>query len=135
LIVIDTNILAYLLITGERSPEAEQALAKDPVWAAPVLWRSELRNVLALYMRKKGLTIEKALRIIDKADDLLEGREYTMTSRPVLELVARSGCTAYDCEFVALAQDLGVRLVTVDRRILTEFPQTAIALSDFVGDG
>lgn len=133
MIVVDTNILAYLLITGERSVEAERALEKDPVWAAPILWRSELRNVLSLYMRKKGLTIEKALRIIEKADDLLQGREYGMTSRPVLELVVSSSCTAYDCEFVALAQDLGVPLLTVDKRVLNQFPQTAIALDDFVG--
>jgi len=132
-IVVDANILAYLLITGERSVEAERALEKDPVWTAPILWRSELRNVLSLYMRKKGLTIEKALRIIEKADDLLQGREYGMTSRPVLELVVSSSCTAYDCEFVALAQDLGVPLLTVDKRILNQFPQTAIALDEFVG--
>ena len=52
MIVVDTNVLAYLLITGERSAEAERALRKDPFWAAPLLWRSELRNVLALYMRQ-----------------------------------------------------------------------------------
>ena len=134
MIVVDTNILAYLLITGERSAEAERALRKDPVWAAPLLWHSELRNVLALYMRQRGMTVEQAIQIIDKADELLQGREYALASRTVLELVAQSACSAYGCEFVALAQDLDVPLLTDDRRILSEFPKRAISLTRFVSD-
>ena len=134
MIVVDTNILAYLLITGERSAEAERALRKDPVWAAPLLWRSELRNVLALYMRQRGMTVEQAIQIIDKADELLQGREYALASRTILELVAQSACSAYDCEFVALAQDLDVLLLTDDRRILSEFPKRAISPTHFASD-
>ncbi len=133
MIVVDTNILAYLLLTGARSAEAERALRKDPVWAAPLLWRSELRNVLALYMRQRGMTVEQATQVIDKADELLQGREYTLPSRTVLDLVAQSVGWAYDCEFVALAQELNVLLLTDDRRILSEFPQRSISLTRFVG--
>ncbi len=133
MIVVDTNILGYLLLTGARSAEAERALRKDPVWAAPLLWRSELRNVLALYMRQRGMTVEQATQVIDKADELLQGREYTLPSRTVLDLVAQSVCSAYDCEFVALAQELNVLLLTDDRRILSEFPQRSISLTRFVG--
>ncbi len=133
MIVVDTNILAYLLLTGVRSAEAERALRKDPVWAVPLLWRSELRNVLALYMRQRGMTAEQATQVIDKADELLQGREYTLPSRTVLDLVAQSVCSAYDCEFVALAQELNVLLLTDDRRILSEFPQRSISLTRFVG--
>lgn len=133
MIVVDTNILAYLLLTGVRSAEAERALRKDPVWAVPLLWRSGLRNVLALYMRQRGMTAEQATQVIDKADELLQGREYTLPSRTVLDLVAQSVCSAYDCEFVALAQELNVLLLTDDRRILSEFPQRSISLTRFVG--
>ena len=133
MIVVDTNILAYLLLTGVRSAEAERALRKDPVWAVPLLWRSELRNVLALYMRQRGMTAEQATQVIDKADELLQGREYTLPSRTVLDLVAQSVCSAYDCEFVALAQELNVLLLTDNRRILSEFPQRSISLTRFVG--
>ena len=76
MIVVDTNILAYLLLASECSVEAERALRKDPVWAAPLLWRSELRNVLTLYMRERGMTAEQAAQVIDTADELLQGREY-----------------------------------------------------------
>ena len=50
----------------------------------------------------------------------------------MLELTLASSCTAYDCEFVALAKELGVKLVTSDRQILAQFPETAIAPGQFV---
>ena len=91
-------------------------------------------NVLALYMRQRGMTAEQAAQVIDTADELLQGREYALPSRAVLERVVESACSACDCEFVALAQELNVPLLTDDRRILSEFPQRAIALARFVGE-
>ncbi len=91
-------------------------------------------NVLALYMRQRGMTAEQAAQVIDTADELLQGREYALPSRAVLELVAQSACSAYDCEFVALAQELNVPLLTDDRRILSAFPQRAVSLARFVSD-
>jgi len=63
---------------------------------------------------------------------LMKGREYEVASFQVMELVASSDCSAYDCEFVALAGDLGTPLVTVDRKILKEFPQIAISLDEYI---
>jgi predicted nucleic acid-binding protein len=65
---------------------------------------------------------------------VMEGSEIPASFMHVLELTALSTCTAYDCEFVALAQDLGVKLVTLDKQILAQFPETAIALDKFVGN-
>jgi predicted nucleic acid-binding protein len=102
-IVVDSNILAYLYLPSELSAQAEQLLAQEPHWAAPVLWRSELRNVLALYIRKEILTLEQAYAIQTEAEALLNGTEYEVPSLDVLRLVESSACSAYDCEFVALA--------------------------------
>ena len=49
------------------------------------------------------------------------------------EIIATK-CSAYACEFVALAHANGVRLLTVDRQILHEFPEVAISLKRFVRD-
>ena len=133
MIVVDTNIIGYLYLANERSVQTEQALVKDPQWAAPLLWRSEFRNVLALYIRKQILTLTEAQRIMEEAMGLMQDREYEVNSLQVLRLVASSTCSAYDCEFVALAQDLDVRLVTVDAQILDQFPGTALSLEDFAG--
>lgn len=104
MIVVDTNIIGYLYLTSERSVQAEQALLKDPQWAAPLLWRSEFRNVLALYIRRNILKLEEAQQIMDEATRLMLGQEYDIVSTHVLNLAAASTCSAYDCEFVALAQ-------------------------------
>lgn len=133
MIVADTNLIAYLLIRSEPTPVAQEVLRKDPVWAAPLLWRSEFRNVLALYLRRGHLTLVDALQYMQEAEALLRGREYEVPSPPVLELSQQSGCTAYDCEFVHLARELGVSLVTSDRTVLRTFPDLAISIQDFAG--
>ena len=133
MIVVDTNIIVYLYITGEHSAQAEQAVLKDSLWVAPLLWRSEFRNVLALYVRKRLLSLEEAEQIMDRALYLMQGREYDVASHQVLALAAASTCSAYDCEFIALAKDLDVRLITVDKQVLSQFPDIAIPLAEFTG--
>jgi predicted nucleic acid-binding protein len=64
---------------------------------------------------------------------LLAGAEFQVESAAVLNLAALSQCSAYDCEFVALAQQLGVMLVTSDRQILRQFPSSAVSLNLFAG--
>lgn len=133
MIVVDTNVIAYLLLSGDHTEAARAALATDAAWAAPLLWRSEFRNVLALYLRQRHLTLAEALEVQTTAEELLAGREYTVDGEAVLTLAASSGRSAYDCEFVALARALGVPFVTSDRQLLASFPETGVALSAFGG--
>jgi predicted nucleic acid-binding protein len=130
-IVIDTNVIAYLYLASPHADQAEEALRRDPEWAAPILWRSEFRNVLVHYLRKDLLSLEDSYQILAEASRLMHRREYRVASLPVLDLVVASTCSAYDCEFVALAQDLDVPLVTTDRQILEQFPQVAVSLETF----
>lgn len=132
MIVADSNLIAYLLIQGDHTPAAQAVLRRDPVWAAPLLWRSEFRNVLALYLRQKHLTLADALQYAEEAESLLRGNEYQVESAAVLRLAEHSGCSAYDCEFVHLAQELGLPLVTSDGRVLRAFPAVAVSMVDFV---
>ena len=131
MIVVDTNVIAYLFLTSDKSELAEKALRKDSDWAGPLLWRSELRNVLALYTRKELLVLAEAQRIMSMAADLMRGREYAAPSAHILRLAAMSDLSAYDCEFVAVAEDLQVNLVTVDSKILKSFPLIATSLSAY----
>lgn len=131
MIVVDVNTIAYLWIPGEMTPFAEQALARDPEWASPLLWRSEFRNVLAGYLRRGDLARDTVARCLDGAESHLVGHEYSVASALVMKKVAASPCSAYDCEYVALAEDLGTVLVTTDQKILRAFPGLAVALRDF----
>ena len=126
MIVADTNVLAYLLLPYEVSPLADVLFKRDPEWAVPVLWRSEFRNLLAGYLRRKALTFDEILRAQSEAEALVAGKEHEVDSRRVLELVRDSQCSAYDCEFVALAARLGTKVVTMDGKVLKAFPQYAI---------
>lgn len=128
MIVVDTSVLAYLFLSGQHTSAAESLLDQDSEWAAPVLWRSEFRNVLAGHVRRGGLALEEACRLQAEAEDLMSGNEYDVDSMRVLTLSRESGCSAYDCEYVALATTLDAKLVTRDNQILRAFPGVAVAL-------
>ena len=128
MIVVDSNVLAYLYLPGEHTAAAEALFERDPDWAAPILWRSEFRNILAGYLRRKLLTFEQANSLQREAESLLEGAEFEVESTTVLELVQGSDCSAYDCEFIALAMKLDTKLVTMDKKLLKAFPKRAVAL-------
>lgn len=132
MIVVDTNLIGYLYLESKHSPQAEQVLRQDADWAAPLLWRSEFRNVLASYLRKQWLSLAESRRLMDEALRMMEDREYEVDSDRVLRLVADSTCSAYDCEFVALAQELGTFLVTLDKEILNDFSTVAVSVDTFL---
>ena len=135
MIVVDTNVVAYLLLPGHHTTAARAALARDASWAAPSLWRSEFRNVLATYVREGHVSLATALQLQEAAENLLGGREYSVDSNDVLTLASQSGHSAYDCEFVAVARALGVPLITSDRRLISSFPQIAVDIRAFAAAG
>jgi predicted nucleic acid-binding protein len=128
-IVVDTNVLAYLYLPTEFTPHAEALLERDPEWVAPVLWRSEFRSILAGYLRRKTLAFDDARALQAEAESLLAGNEHEVDSQRVLELVRDTDCSAYDCEFAALAMHLDVKLVTMDAKLLRAFPKFAVPLT------
>ncbi len=132
MIVADTKLIAYLLLEGEHTAVAEQVLERDGQWIAPLLWRSELRNVLALHVRQGLLPLDQALSFMELSEILMGGREYALASDPILRLAEHSRCAAYDCEFVVLAQQRDVPLVTFDRGVLDAFPGIAVDPRRFV---
>ena len=131
--VVDTNILAYLYLPGDFTARAEHLLTMEPAWTAPRLWRSEFRNILAGYMRRGMLSLDEACSLQREAETLLSGAEYEVDSLDVLKLVRDSDCSAYDCEFVALAQRLDVKLYTMDKKVLRAFPGRAVPLDPAAG--
>jgi predicted nucleic acid-binding protein len=130
-IVTDTNLIAYFAVRDANSELADAIFETDPVWVAPLLWRSELRSTLTKYIRYAGMSLEAALVALRSAEEAIGGREYSVSSERILELAVQTGCTAYDCEYVVLARELDVSLVTADKQILRVFPKTAVSLEKF----
>ncbi len=131
MIVADTNLLIYLVVASDLTRQAEEVYKKDSQWVAPPLWRSEFRNAMAVYTRRGLLGLPDAIEKAAAAEAVMEGQDFQVDSVRVLVLAAESGCTAYDCEFVALAQDLDVPLVTTDQKLLSAFKDTAVSMDAF----
>jgi predicted nucleic acid-binding protein len=132
MIVADTNTIAYLYLPTAQTNDVVSLLHKDPHWVAPLLWRSEFRNVLALYIRKGIIDLSTATAMQTQAEQQLADNEYTVNSIDVLALASQSGCSAYDCEFVSLANSLSLKLITGDKKLIQLFPEIAMTAGEYL---
>lgn len=112
-----------------RRPPSDCLLKADPQWAAPRLWRSELRNVLSTYVRAGSIELSDAIALFERALLMIGAEEYEPEAGDVLRLSKASGASADDCEYAALAEYLGAPLVTADKKLLKAFPGRAVPLS------
>lgn len=132
MIVVDTNVIASLWVPNDMDELAYKVLEKDPDWIAPLLWRSEFRNVMAIYLRADILALPVILQAIEEAEKLMDSKEFEVNSTQVLSLVSDSSCSSYDCEFVALADDLDLSIVSFDKKINNEFSDIAVHPKQFI---
>ncbi len=132
MIVVDTNIIAHFWLPSDHSQLCDQVFEQDPEWIAPVLWVSEFRSVVSIYLRKQLIDLSKALQISEKAQELMKDRQFHVHSSQVLDFVNKSNCSSYDCEFVSLAHDMSVPLITLDKKVLHSFPEIATHPTDFL---
>jgi predicted nucleic acid-binding protein len=131
-IVVDTNVIHYCWVRGQNTEVAQAVRRKDPDWHAPILWRSELRNVLTAYLRRRLMSRIQIAGILRIADRALVESEHIVGDDLVLDVVESSTLTAYDAEFVALAGALSVPLVTADKAVLRAFPDRSLTMEAFV---
>lgn len=132
MIVVDTNILAYMVFKTDYSGPVAQLHELDPVWEVPLLWKSEFLNVVALYFRRNLITYPDAINSFDYAERLVNHHEHTISGVMVMDLIAGSTCSSYDCEFVALAKSMETKLITYDKQIIKEFPGLAMRPEDYI---
>lgn len=132
MIVVDTNVIAYCWTNGPLTAMAQALRVADPDWHAPLLWRSELRNVLVGLLRAGSLSAVDVRSIMAAAEQGMHAGEHYLASERVLAIAERSRLSAYDCEYVALADALGTVLVTADRAILRASPATACSMHEFL---
>lgn len=133
MIVVDTNLLVYLLLPNPNQELAEAVFLKDSNWVAPPLIHCEFRNVLLGYVRRNGISANDADFLLDKAEEVVTTKNIRVNGKEVMELALQSGCTAYDSEFVWLAMDLGITFVSNDKKILRSFPQRCVTPKSFSG--
>jgi predicted nucleic acid-binding protein len=131
-IVVDSNVIAYCWLNGSMTALAQGVRVKDPDWHVPVLWRSEMRSILAGYLRDRSLSVAQARRVMRQVEEALTGCEHLVSSDAILKLIETTRLSAYDAEFVALAEELSVRLVTEDKAVLKACPEAALSMEAFL---
>lgn len=132
MIVVDTNVIAYLTFPGIYTETILKVYEKEPRWNAPWLWRSEFSNVASLYLRRGFITYHDSLDAIEYATNVMRSGEHEISLYKVLNFVKDSKCSSYDCEFLALAQELNTFMLTYDKLILAEFTSLAIRPDDYL---
>jgi len=133
MIVVDTNIIAYSLIEGDRTGQVLKARDRDPAWLVPGLWRHEFLNVLSTFTRRKLLTLSQAEDTWKNAVRMLHKKEHPVDHASALRLSVENSISAYDAHYIALAKSLGVRCMTEDRALLNKFPGLTISAGKMSG--
>lgn len=133
MIVADCSIIAPLFIETTETVQARAVFAHDPDWVMPALWRSELRSVARKYILFRALPVELAIRELMHAEKVFAESDRAVACADVLRIVLRSRCSAYDAEYLALAEGLGLPLVTEDRRLTELFPGLAVTPERYLG--
>ena len=132
MIVVDTSVITHLWIPTQFSDMSKELLRIDRDWISPFLWRSEFRNVIFKHLRKELLEKTKALEVTGFAEEFMLHREYEVPSKEIISLGQTCKLSAYDCEFVCLAKLKGVKLITLDKAIASEFPKVAHYLPEYL---
>ncbi|MBS0448484.1 MAG: type II toxin-antitoxin system VapC family toxin [Proteobacteria bacterium] len=128
--VVDTNVLASLLIDGPFSPAARSLLTADPDWHSEPFVLVELSNVLATQVRAGRLTLEAAQIALSHGAATMEGRLHPIEHAAALTFAQRYVSSAYDARYLAVAHGLGQRLVTEDAALRRKAPDLTCSLAE-----
>lgn len=129
MVVVDTNVVAYLLIKGDRTREAQELFARDPDWRSEGFLLVEFSNVLATYLRQGALSRAQAEHLLAEAERRVRGW-VSLPHLQALRIAAKYPVSAYDARFLGAAQSLGVRLVTEDSRLRAVVPAHTMSLTE-----
>ena len=130
MLLVDTNVVVYLLIAGDYTAAAQELRARDPDWRSEAFLLIEFTNVLASSIARKRMTLSLAEDLLAKAVALFDGKLARIPHASVLTIAARYRVSAYDARFLALADQLGSRLVTEDARLRAVAPALTQSLAE-----
>ena len=130
MIVVDTNVVAYFIIPGAHTQAAQKLRGRDSNWWAPALLRHEWLNVITMEVSKGRFERDAAAKLYRRGLSMVQIDESEPDPIRIVNLHASSGCSSYDCQFVALAQELRVQLVTLDGAVIKAFPSDVESLEE-----
>ena len=118
MLVVDASVIATALGDDGDDGDAARARLRDEDLAAPELIDLEVVSVLRRQLAAGSLDVRRAqLALTDLLDLPLQRAPHRALLTRCWEL--RENLTVYDASYVALAEALGVPLLTSDRRVAT----------------
>lgn len=120
MIVADCTLIARLIIRADDPGAADALLEGDPQWTAPLLWQAEFASVLRKYERAGRLSAAGSHAYTRRALELLANSTQQISLDRILETSRRTGCSTDDSHYLALAEDLDLKLFTYDEEIITK---------------
>jgi predicted nucleic acid-binding protein len=130
MLLVDTNVVVYLLIDGDYTEAAQELRTRDPDWRSEAFLLVEFTNVLVSSIARKRTTLSLAQDVLATAAALFDGKLGRIPAPSVLAIAARHRVSAYDARFLALADQLGCRLVTEDARLRSTAPALTQSLAE-----
>jgi predicted nucleic acid-binding protein len=130
MVLVDTNVIAPLYVRSARTEAVEELFARDAVWRTEPLALIELSNVLITYERSRYITAATARDCLNRAAAFLQPQLFRVSHQAALEAALDYRVTAYDARFLALADQLGSRLVTEDARLRAAAPALTQSLAE-----
>lgn len=133
MVAVDSNVLAYLLLEGDRTADAQALYARDSDWRSESFLLVEFSNILATYARRGMLGADAAHELLVAAERVLGGR-VNLPHAHALKLATEYGVSAYDARFLGAAQALGTRLVTEDAKLRSAAPALTRSIAQALKD-
>lgn len=131
MIVVDTDVLFYLIAPTKRSQFAAAVRLRDAHWIAPANQRVELLNVMSKSVRGRQMSFEKAVEAFRRSAALCLIDVLEVPEEALLKLSVELNTTTYDSAYVWLARQKALRLVTGDQYLVQCAPDVAVSLEDF----
>ena len=131
MIVVDTNVIAYLLIEGDRTADAQALRLADPDWRSEPFLLVEFSNLLATQVRAKALSAAQAKSLLDSAAQQVAAW-VEVSHAEALAVALDRQVSAYDARFVACARRLDAPLVTEDSRLRAATPGLSMSITEAV---
>jgi len=130
MLLVDTNVVAYLLIKGDHTEAAQELHARDSDWRSEAFLLVEFTNVLVSSIARKRMTVSMAEDFLAKVFSLFDGKLGRIPHASVLAIATRHRVSAYDARFLSLADQLGSRLITQDARLRAAAPALTQSLAE-----
>ena len=131
MIVVDTNVLIYLSIGGEKNSLAQAVRIADANWVLPPLWKHEYLNVLATYGKNGHLNLTDLRGLWTRAVQTFQPVEHHVDYLEALRVSLEYSISAYDAQYLTLALSLKVPLITEDKALLKAAPKHAFSMEQF----